>query len=122
MFLGVIVTGVQVAGIETFHTGLLGVGSIAVFGSLVARLATYSESDLYLGPNQDHVRQLSTGWIYGNEWDDDLLSSMGFWIAENHDDIEWNGQLLTVTQILLALGVLLVALAVVFDAVVTNAG
>ena len=37
---------------------------------------------------------------------------MGDWIAWNHDDLRRNGQLLLVSQLLLILGIGLVALAV----------
>jgi hypothetical protein len=114
VLLGVIVTGAEVSNTTIFHDEFLIAGGASLFLSIIAGMWTYSESDLYIGPNKDYVRQLAKGSFYGTEWDDDLLMTMADWIEANHGDITFNGRLLSLTQILLALGVLLVALAVVF--------
>jgi hypothetical protein len=77
-----------------------GAGGLALVGSLVVGTFTYSESDLYLGPNKEYVEQLADGDFDGGDWEQDLLHSLGVWIAENGAEIRFNSHLLSVTQML----------------------
>ncbi|PSP99749.1 hypothetical protein BRC89_03855 [Halobacteriales archaeon QS_4_70_19] len=86
-------------------------GLLSLLGSLVAGVITYSESDLYQGPNQEYLRYLAEGAAGSPKWEREFLDTLGEWIAENADEIALNGRLLFVTQGRLLVGVVLVAVA-----------
>lgn len=69
---GLIVTTVEYAqpdfDVKLFAAGL---GSILI--SVLAGMATYSESNLYLGPNRTYLNELRTDRITADQWDDDRL-------------------------------------------------
>ena len=81
---------------------------------------TYSFSNVYLGPYRRYLVQPVEGSVQSDRWDEDLVRRMGDWIAWNHDDRRRNGQLLLVSQLLLILGIGLVALAVALSSGETN--
>ncbi|WP_135824796.1 hypothetical protein [Halorussus ruber] len=87
-------------------------GSLALVGSLVAGTFTYSESDIYLGPNEEYVTRLADGDFDDENWKENLLYNFGGWIAENGSEIRLNGYLLLTTQVLLVVGIVCTALAV----------
>ena len=114
ILIGVFVTAARINGPAMFHPLLALGGGVFLFLSVVTGVLTYSESDLFLGPNRDYVEQLAANTFTGTTWDDDYLMTVAYWIGENHDDLEWNGKLFLVTQVLLVLGLALVALSIVF--------
>lgn len=114
VLLGLFVAAGRLGGPTLFDPRLAAVGVILLFGSIVTGIATYSESDLFLGPNRRYVEQLATDSFVGTEWHTDFLMTAAVWIGANADDIRWNGQLLTLTQGLLVLGLGALTLAVAF--------
>lgn len=114
VLLGLFVAAGRIGGPDLFDPRLSAVGVTFLFGSIVAGIATYSESDLYLGPNRQYVEQLTANSFTGTDWHTDYLMTAAYWIGENADDIQWNGQLLTITQGLLVIGLGILTLAVAF--------
>lgn len=109
ILIGVIVSIAKVTEID-LHTGLATVGSVVLFGSLAFGLATYDETDLYIGPNQEYLEQLSAN-EFRKTWEQDLIETYGYWIAKNGDDMDFNGFLLRVSQALLFCGLLFISLS-----------
>jgi hypothetical protein len=97
---------------ELFEPLLAGAGGLALVGSLVVGAFTYSESDLYLGPNKEYIRRLADGDFDEGNWQVNLLHNLGGWIAENGAEIRLNSHLLSVTQILFVGGTVCIALAI----------
>lgn len=114
VLLGLFIAAGRIGGPDLFDPNLSAVGVILLFGSITTGIATYSESDVFLGPNRRYVEQLATDSFVGTEWHTDYLMTAAFWIGENADDIRWNGQLLTLTQGLLLLGLGALTLAIAF--------
>ena len=98
---------------ELFEPVFAGMGGVALVGSLVAGTFTYSESDLYLGPNKKYVEQLADGDFGEKDWERDLLYSFGEWIDSNDREIRVFSTLLVLTQVLLLCGIVLIGLSVV---------
>lgn len=113
MIVGIVVGAAQLAGASMFHFSSLSGGTLCLFLSIGLGLITYSESDLYLGPNKSYIGQISRNEFGDHGWEADLLDRMGDWIAANHRDIKRNGRLLFLTQALLFLGIAGVGLSVV---------
>lgn len=113
VIVGIVVAAAQLAGASMFHFPIPSGGTLSLFLSLGAGLITYSESDLYLGPNKAYIEQLSENGFDGRDWEIDLLVRMGDWITANHEHIQWNGRLLFLTQTLLFLGITGIGLSVV---------
>lgn len=85
LLIGAIASAVKVARSE-FHAGLATLGSVFLFGSLALGLATYDETDPYLGPNQRYIDQLAANEFRGT-WEQDLVETYGYWIKKNGE--EW---------------------------------
>lgn len=114
VLLGLFIAAGRIGGPGLFDPYLSAIGTILLFGSIVVGIATYSESDIFLGPNRRYVEQLTANSFVGTEWHADYLMTAAFWIDENAEDIHWNGRLLTVTQVLLVLGLGALTLAIAF--------
>lgn len=112
LLIGVIASAVKVARIE-LHVGLATIGSVFLFGSLAFGLATYDETDPYLGPNKGYIEQLAAN-EFRKTWEQDLIETYGYWIKKNGEDIEFNSLLLRITQALLFIGMALLSLSLVF--------
>lgn len=113
ILLGVFVSAVRISGF-TFEpiTGIL--GGIALTISLGAGIFTYNETDLYLGLNQEYIDELiADDFTRSEEWETDLPEFLAGFVDENADDIEFNGASLTVAQVFLFIGIVLVALSAV---------
>jgi hypothetical protein len=82
-----------------------------LLGSVVAGTFTYSESDPYQGPGPAYLDQLVDAGTGDADWEREHLGTLGDWIAENADEIAFNGLLFVLTQVFLLLGVTLLALA-----------
>jgi hypothetical protein len=89
------------------------VGGLALVGSLATGTFTYSESELYLRPNETYVERLADNEYDGDDWEQELLRNFGRWIDENATEIRFNGRLLSVTQTLFVVGVVAVSASVV---------
>lgn len=113
LIVGIVVGAAQLADASMFHFSMLSGGTLCLFLSLGSGLITYSESNLYLGPNRDYLEQLTADKFDGDAWESDLLNRMGDWIDSNYRAIAWNGQLLFVTQAFLFLGITGIGLSVV---------
>lgn len=112
ILVGTVVAAAQIGGPELFHGSLLTSGLGALLLSLCLGVATYAESNLYLGPNGAYVRQLVDDDVDAVDWEVDICLRMGDWMRENHRNIQWNGRLLALTQLSLLLGVVLLVGAV----------
>jgi hypothetical protein len=87
--------------------------AIAFLGSLATGLYTYSQADLFLGPNKAYIEQLTDGDFENSSWREDLLYTFGAWIEENRAEIGFYGRLLSLSQSLLVVGVVSLGVAVV---------
>lgn len=112
VFLGIVVAAFQIGGTNIFNPYLMWPGFLALAISMSVGIITYSASTLRLGPNREYLRGLADGDVDANRWDIDLIYRMGDWVSDNHDDLQTNRDLLTITQSTLILGVLLIALSV----------
>ena len=113
ILLGVFVSAARLSGF-TFEpvTGILGGVALAV--SLGAGIFTYNETDPYLGLNREYIGELVANEFTRNDtWEKDLPELLAGFVAENADDIEFNGTSLTIAQVFLFVGVVLVALSAV---------
>lgn len=73
--------------------------------SLVLGVLTYGDSELYLGPNREYVRQLAREKFDDVPWHRDLLDSYAYWIAENRTAVNSDARTLLYTQSFLVLGI-----------------
>lgn len=110
LLLGVLLSAWRIES-QLFEPMFAAAGSIALVGSLAAGTFTYSESDLYLGPNREYVEQLADGDFDGRDWNQDLLYSFGDWIASNNRKIQTFSTFLVITQVLLLCGISLIGLS-----------
>ncbi len=113
ILVGLIVSAVEFTGGSVDHLWLT-IGSGMYFGSLVAGVLTYSESELYSGPKRTYVDQLRRDRFEDRAWQQDLLATYGEWIEANRREVRRAGRLLLLTQVLLIAGVVCTAAAVVF--------
>lgn len=97
---------------ELFDATYTFLSALALVCSLATGLFTYSESDLFVGPNREYVAQLADGDFEDRSWNRDLLYTFGEWIAQNSEEIRFYGKLLFATQALLFVGIVLLGLAV----------
>lgn len=109
---GIVVAAARIAGPSPFEPTLLTLGVAFLLISIVFGIFTYTESNLFLGPNREYLRDLATDDVEAGSWDEDLVYRLADWIDDNHSDIRWNGRLLFATQVGLALGVVAVVGAV----------
>lgn len=107
---GIVVAAARIGGPSLFHPLLLPLGVGFLLLSTVLGVFTYTESNLFLGPNRPYLERLAAG--DDRDWQVDLILHFADWIDDNHRDIQWNGRLLFVTQVGLALGVIAIAAAV----------
>lgn len=112
LLVGAIASTVKIASIN-LHPVFATVGAVSLFGSLAFGLATYDETDPYLGPNQRYIDQLVAN-DFRETWERDLAETYGHWINENGSDIGFNGRLLRIAQTLLFTGIGFVTLSLVF--------
>lgn len=86
--------------------------ALSLVGALAGGLFTYSEADLFLGPNREYLARLADDDFENRSWRRDLLHAFGEWIAENSEEIQFYGRVLFVTKSLLLTGIVLLGLAV----------
>jgi hypothetical protein len=110
VLVGLLVSAVRIADISV-TTPLLILGVALLLCSLISGTVTYSESDLYQGPGRAYLGQLADAGVDDSDWEREHLETLGDWIAENADEIAFNGRLLVLTQVFLLLGTVLVLLA-----------
>lgn len=112
VLIGILVTGVQLAP-DAFDQKWLefAIGSFAV--AVLLGIITYNESNLYVGPKGTYVEELTLGNHEKEEWDEDLLLTFAGMISENYEEIRKDAVLLTATQMLLMVGIVLVIVSVV---------
>lgn len=114
LLVGIVVSVVELGDITISRTPAY-IGGISLLLSVLSGMITYSESDLYLGVGSEYLLQLKNESFEDDEdvsWEDHLLVQYSGWIEENARDIRWNGVLLQVTQILLAIGLVLITVAI----------
>lgn len=112
VLVGVVVAASRIGGPAMFHFWLLTGGLAALLLSLGLGVATYTESNLFLGPNRAYIRQLVDDDVDAGTWEEDVCLRMADWIGENDDDLRLNARLLFLTQISLLGGVSLLVGAV----------
>lgn len=113
LLIGVLITAVRFAGSGVFHSGSLNLAIGLLVGSSVLGIATYNESNLYVGPRGEYVERLADDETAGQHWDRDLLETFAGMISKNDDVVRWNGWLLTATQGMLIFGIVAGILATV---------
>lgn len=113
VLVGLFVAAAQIGGPELFHSWLLTVGLGSLLLSLCLGVVTYSESNLYIGPNRAYIRQLVDDDVDAKTWEEDVCLRMGDWIHGNDRNVRWNGGLLALTQLSLLVGVVFLVGAVV---------
>jgi|GEM_PF-6210924 len=113
ILLGVFVSAARLSGFSFEPiTGIIGGVALAV--SLGSGIFTYNETDPYLGLNQDYIDELiADEFSRSEDWEKDLPEFLAGFVDDNADDIEFNGQLLSVAQTFLFVGVIFVALSAV---------
>lgn len=113
VLIGLLIGGLQFdAGM--FNEWLLGAALILLILSVLSGVATYDESNLYVGPDGEYVEELADGGEMSPTWDRDLLYTFAGMISKNHDDIRRNARFLRATNGLLALGIVTAVLAIAF--------
>lgn len=113
VLIGLLIAAVQYnAGL--FNSRLLQASLGLLTLSVVAGIATYDESNLYVGPDGDYIEELAGGEAYDTSWDRDLLETTAGMIAENYDDINRNARYLRATNGLLIGGIIAAVAAVAF--------
>lgn len=113
LLLGIFVSAIEI-GELTVTAWLAYLGGIMLVVSLLLGLATYDESDPYLGPSSGYVRQLLDDDFEDNTWNEDLITTFAYWIEENGQTVRRNSRLLRWTQISLFLDILIVVPGIVF--------
>lgn len=111
---GIVVGAARIAGPSIFNPDWFKFGVILLLISIIAGVFTYTESNLFLGPNRTYLLRLTEGDVEAKSWDADLINRLADWIDDNHEDIIWNGRLLFAAQCGLALGVIAITLAIAF--------
>lgn len=106
VLIGLLLTAGRVAGAGVFHGGWLHVALAVLICSTAAGIATYNESNLYVGPGGTYFElAASERFAEQRRWDRNLVEGYAGMIHENEVSIEWNAWLLTVAQGTLALGI-----------------
>lgn len=83
----------------------------ALVGSTLVGIATYDESDLYLGPRGGYIEDLVIDET-DKEWDTDLLLVYSGIICENYEDVKRNGRYLRISLLFLGVAVVSAVLSV----------
>ncbi|WP_058366797.1 hypothetical protein [Haloparvum sedimenti] len=107
--LNTVLVGVLIAGVEYAPDAFNSVALYGAFGGLVLStltgIATYDESNLYLGPEGDYIENLAAGEV-NEPWGRDLATLYSGMISENYDDIKENGRYLRLALVFLAISVI----------------
>lgn len=111
---GIVVAAARIGGPGIFDVRLLTAGLGTLLLSLGLGVATYSESNPFLGPNRTYIRQLVEADVDTDTWEADVCLRMGDWTAENDGSLRLNARLLFLTQTSLLCGVALLVGAVAF--------
>jgi len=106
LLIGVLLTAARFAGSEAFEDSTVHVAVAALVLSTVLGIATYSESNLYVGPTGTYLERLASGDPPGGDWDVALVETVAGMISENAEALDWNSWLLTATQTCLVVGIL----------------
>jgi len=69
---GIVVAAARIGGPSLFHPLLLPLGVGLLLVGLVAGVFTYTESNLFLGPNQAYLQGLAEGDV-ATPWEEDLV-------------------------------------------------
>lgn len=112
VIIGLLIGAIQID-FGMFNTILLMASFLLLVVSVLIGIATYDESNLYVGPTGEYIEELAGDATYETSWDRDLLETFAGMIDENHDDIRRNARFLGVTNLSLALGIVAAVLAVV---------
>lgn len=110
---GAFVALAKVQGLGLFEPITATIGVSVLLFSLLAGIITYQESGrLRIGPKRAYVQRLAENDFQDTSWDEDFFERSGVWIEKNHEEIEWNSKLLTLTQLCFFAGLFFLTLSV----------
>ena len=112
LLISLLVAGLQYRP-ELFDPLVLAVSTALLVGAVLAGIATYDESNLYVGPRGEYIEDLAASEFEDAPWEQDLLETFAGMIAENYDNIQRNARYLRATNGLLALGIIVAGVAIV---------
>jgi hypothetical protein len=105
ILIGLLLTGERIAGPGVFHPQILHFALASLVCSTVVGIATYNESNLYLGPGGRYFEFAVEHTAADERWDADLVEGFAGMILENDETLQWNASLLAITQATLILGI-----------------
>ena len=111
VLIGLLIAALQVEP-AAFHETVLSVALGSLVLSAVAGIATYDESQLFVGTDGDFIDKLANGTELNHGWDRELAETFAGMLAENYTDIQRNAKYLRATNALLIAGIVLAAAAV----------
>lgn len=113
LLLGGLISVWQFAG-GVFDSWFALCGGASLFLSLTFGVATYHESNLFLGPTESYLDQINYDpHTLTGGWETDLVDSYSGFIGDNAEAIRFNGDLLLGQQVFLVEGVFFFGLAIV---------
>lgn len=98
-------TGLEISGIEKVNFLLGGLSIAFLVSSAIFGVIVYNESNILVGPKASFLGKMRTQKS-DDEWEKELIEEMEKWITDNQIRVELNGELLTICQLFLILGVL----------------
>lgn len=111
ILIGLLLTAQRIAGPRVFHERLLYVSLAGLVCSTILGIATYNESNLYVGPGGYYFEEAAQEPPRDDQSDMDLLEAYAGMIYENAEAIDWNAWVLTLTQTALVVGIVTAVLA-----------
>lgn len=114
-----VLIGLILAGLPSnpvlFNQQRLQASLVLLVSSVIAGIATYDESNLYVAPDGEYTEELAGDTTYDTSWDRDALVTTAGMIAENYDDISRTARYLRITTALLIWGIMAAVAAVAFS-------
>lgn len=109
---GLVLSAATLPGARRFANGFIfaGIGALAV--TLLVGLVAYSASDPKVGIGPRYLSGIRTGNYSEVEWFDALVGGYENWIVEMEELNDGNARMLTFTQVLLGIAVVLLAVGV----------
>lgn len=95
-----------------FDNDILAGSIVLLVLSIIAAIATYDESNLFVGPKGEYIEELAGDTEFEKGWDYDLLITFAGMISKNYNIIRRNSWLLTATNVLLVLGIITAVIAI----------
>lgn len=102
--LGVILSVRQLTSQFSITDPFAGLATVAILGSMVAGIVTYTTSDAQFGPGPRYIDDVLDEPATESYWRSETLRSYADWIEDNEHVTRRNGTYLLVSQLLLLLG------------------